>query len=90
MVGHLYMNRGSAVRYLKTMAGRHPEDVAVHLNSAAAEYEKVRATLRKADTSEEAISSPSGREALAKLAEQIAVLDSQAIQEIEKALAAAS
>jgi hypothetical protein len=72
------------------MADRHPEDVAVHLNNAAAQYEKVRATLRKADTSEEAISSPSGREALAKLAEQVSVLDSQAIQEIEKALAAAS
>ena len=90
MVGHLIMNRGSAVRYLRTMADRHPEEVAVHLHNAAAHYEQVRATLRQADTSEEAISSPSEREALARLAEQMAVLESQAIQEIEEALAAAS
>jgi hypothetical protein len=90
MVGHLIMNRGSAVKYLKAMADRHPEEVATHLDNAAARYEKVRATLRQADTGEEAISSPAGREALAKLAEQMSVLESQAIQEIEKALAAAS
>lgn len=90
MVGHLIMNRGSAVRYLRTMADRHPEEVAVHLHNAAAYYEQVRATLRQADTSEEAISSPSEREALARLAEQMAVLESQAIEEIEEALAAAS
>jgi hypothetical protein len=90
MVRHLLLNRGSAVRYLKTMADRHPEDVAVDLNSAAARYQEVLAALGKADTTGEAISSPSGREALAKLAEQVAVLESQAIQEIEKALAAAS
>jgi len=90
VVRHLSLNRGSAVRYLKTMAGRHPEDVATHLNNAAARYEEVVAALGKADTSGEALSSTAGREALAKLAEQIAVLDSQAIQEIEKALAAAS
>jgi len=90
VVRHLLLNRGSAVRYLKAMADRHPEDVATHLKNAAAEYEKVGATLREADTSGDALSSPAGREALAKLAEQIAALDSQAIQEIEKALAAAS
>jgi hypothetical protein len=90
MARHLSINRGCAVRYLKTMADRHPEEVAIHLNSAAAQYEKVRATLRKVDTSEEAMSSPSGRETLAKLAEQMSVLETQAIQEIEKALAAAS
>jgi hypothetical protein len=90
MVRHLLLNRGSAVRYLKKMADRHPEDVAAHLNSAAARYEEVLATLRKADTSGEAIALPSGREALAKLAEQMAVLESQAIQEIERALAASA
>ena len=81
---------GSAVRYLKTLADRDPEDVATHLNNAAAQYEEVLAALRKADTSGEALSSPAGREALAKLAEQVAGLESQAIQEIEKAVAAAS
>jgi len=90
MVRHLSLNRGSAVRYLKTMADRHPEDVAAHLNNAAAEYEKVGAALRKADTSGEALSSAAGREALATLAEQVSALESQAIEEIEKALAAAS
>ena len=90
MVGHLLYNRGSAVRYLKTMADRHPEEVATHLNNAAAQYEEVLAALRRADTSGEALSSPAGREALAKLVEQVAVLDSQAVQEIEKAVAAAS
>jgi hypothetical protein len=90
VVRHLLLNRGSAVRYLKAMADRHPEEVAVHLKSAAAQYEEVLAALGKADTSGDALSSPPGREALAKLAEQIAELDSQAIEEIEKALAAAS
>ena len=89
VVRHLLLNRESAVRYLKTMADRHPEEVARHLNSAAAQYEEVGGALRKADTSGEALSSPAGREALAKLVEQVAVLDSQAIQEVEKALAAA-
>jgi len=90
VVRHLLLNRSSAVRYLKAMADRHPAEVAAHLNRAAAEYEKVGATLRTADTSGEALSLPDGREALAKLAEQVAGLDSQAIKEIEKALAAAS
>ena len=90
VVRHLLLNRESAVRYLKTMADRHPGEVATHLNNAAAQYENVLAALRKADTSGEALSSPAGREALAKLVEQVAVLDSQAIQEIEKAVAAAS
>ena len=90
MVRHLSLNRGSAVRYLKAMAARHPGDVAIHLSSAAARYEEVLAALGKADTGGDALSSPAGREALAKLAEQVSALDSQAIQEIEKALAAAS
>ena len=90
VVRHVSLNRDSAVRYLKTMAARHPDDVATHLSSAAARYEEVLAVLRNADTSGDALSSPAGREALAKLAEQVSALDSQAIQEIEKALAAAS
>jgi hypothetical protein len=90
VVRHLLLNRGSAARYLKAMAARHPDDVATHLSNAAARYEEVLAALGKADTSGDALSSPAGREALAKLAEQVSALDSQAIQEIEKALAAAS
>lgn len=90
VVRHLSLNRGSAVRYLEAMAERHPEDVAIHLHNAAAQYEEAVAALRKADTSGEAFSSTAGREALAELAEQIAALDSEAISEIEKALAAAS
>lgn len=90
VVRHLSLNRGSAVRYLETMADRHPEEVAIHLHNAAAQYERVLAALGKADTSGEALSSAAGREVLAKLAEQVSVLESQAVQEIEKALAAAS
>jgi hypothetical protein len=90
MVRHLLLNRGSAVRYLRAMADRHPEEVAIHLKEAAAQYERVLAKLGEADTSGEAMSSPSGREALARLAEQVSALESQAIREIEKALAAAS
>jgi hypothetical protein len=90
MVRHLLLNRGSAVKYLKAMADRHPEEVAAHLKSAAAQYEEVLAALGKADTSGEAMTSAAARETLAGLAEQVAVLESQAIQEIEKALAAAS
>jgi hypothetical protein len=90
VVRHLLLNRGSAARYLKTMAERHPAKVAAHLNNAAGKYEDVLAVLAKADTSGEALSSAAGREALATLAEQVSALDSEAVQEIEKAVAAAS
>jgi hypothetical protein len=90
VVRHLLLNRGSAVRYLKAMADRHPPEVAAHLNNAAAQYEKVLAVLVKADTSGEALSSAAGREALAEIARQVSALDSEAIQEIEKAVAGAS
>jgi hypothetical protein len=89
MVFHLRLNRGSAVRYLRAMANRHPEKVAAHLLAAADLYEQVLALLKTADTSQAAMMSEEGREKLAKLSESMAQVEARAVQEIEKALAAA-
>jgi len=86
---HLGLNRGSAVRYLREMAKRHPASVAIHLNAAADRYAQVLELLETEDTSEGAMMSKEGREKLARLAESMAAVEARAADEMEKAIAAA-
>ena len=89
MVFNLRINRTCAVTYLHTLANRHPESVATHLSAAADLYQKELALLNGADTSKAAlIVRPAGREELAKLVEQLAQTENDAIASIERALAA--
>ncbi|HIJ72683.1 MAG TPA: hypothetical protein HPP83_01145 [Candidatus Hydrogenedentes bacterium] len=87
VVGHLWQNRTAAVAYLKAMAGRHEESVASRLLNAARTYEKVLEELQKANTSKEAFATGDGRGELVKRIERMAGIESEAIAEIEQALA---
>ncbi len=88
MVGHLRINRQSALPYLRAMAERHKRAAASHLHAAAGMYENVLGELAKADTSKEVMASTDGREALAKLIESFAALEAEAVNEMERAVAA--
>jgi hypothetical protein len=90
MVLHLSINRPSAPVYLAQMATRHPEPVAGHLRAAADLYREVLGRLAVADTSEAAMRSGPGREALARLVEDIAARESRAVAELEAAFRSAS
>jgi len=83
---HLSINRRSAIAYLRAMAERHPIEMGQHLRSAADIYEQVIAKLGGADTSNAAMISAEGREDLAALVEQIALLERSAIDEIDRAI----
>jgi hypothetical protein len=87
VVGHLYWNRRTAVRYLKAMQERHSKTIAVHLENAIQRYQAVIAELNKVDTSREAIIvSLQGRGQLIKSIERIMQLESQAVVELEAAV----
>jgi hypothetical protein len=87
VVGNLRTNRRSAGPYLRSMAKRHKSAAASHLLAAADTYENVLKALDEADTSKQIMSSPDGREKLAKLVERIAALEAKAANEMDKALA---
>jgi hypothetical protein len=84
---HLGINCRSAVAYLQEMAERHADEVAAHLNAAAALYDQFLEQLNSADTSHDAMMSAEGREKLATLAEGMAETDARASSEILKAIA---
>ena len=85
VVGHLYWNRRTAVRYLKAMQKRHSEPIATHLENAIEKYQAVIGELNQVDVGGEAISSVEGREKLIESIQEIANLESQAVAELEKA-----
>jgi len=85
VVGHLYWNRSTAVRFLKAMQKRHSKTIADHLENAIQRYQAVVVELDKVDTSPEAISSLQGREQLISGIKKMANLESQAVEELEKA-----
>jgi len=58
--------------------------------SAADSYGQILDRLSSADTGKETMSSPGGREALARLVEEMAELESEAFGSLDKALAAAT
>ena len=90
VVGHLRVHRRSAVNYLEAMAARLPAAMGTHLGTAAGHYGEVLAELETADTSREnLIESMRGRLAFAELVDRIAAIEMQAIDGIERALAAA-
>lgn len=89
MVLHLSINRQSAPIYLEQMAARHAGDVSSHLRAAAGIYRQVIERLSTADTSGAAMGGAAGREALARLVEEIAALELRATGELEAAIAAA-
>ncbi len=88
LLGHLRPHRAAAVRYLRSMAQRHPQRVASLLEEAAAIYVEETETLKTADVSKETLAAPAGREQLAELVERVALHDHQAVERIEAAQAA--
>lgn len=88
VVGHLYWNRSTAVRYLKAMQKRHSKTTAAHLENAIQRYRAVIAELDKVDTSREAILSVQGRGKLISSIKRITDLESQAVAELEKTIEA--
>lgn len=86
MCGNLSINRQSAVNYLRAMAARRSE-AGERLNAAADHYAREVRVLANADTSPEALSAAEGRERLARLAEEMAGIEAEAIAEIAAALA---
>ncbi len=87
VVMHLRLNRHSAPPYLRAMADRRP-GAADPLRRAAEIFEQELAALRTAHTRKETLSLPEGRETLARLIEQLAALEANAIPELERAAAA--
>ena len=90
VVLNLRINRQSAVAYLTEMARRHPAEAGGHIRSAAALYSEALDRLTAADTSPQAMGAQPGRERLAQLAEHIAALEAQAVDELDKAARAAN
>ncbi len=88
VVFHLRINRRSAPGYLRKMARRHRKEIAGHLTAAADVYEEVLACLGKANTHKETLRTAGGRETLGRLVEETARLESEAVKEMEHALAA--
>lgn len=88
VVGHLYWNRSTAVRYLKAMQKRHSKTTAAHLENAIQRYQAVIAELDKVDTSREAILSVQGRGKLISSIRRITDLESQAVAELENTIKA--
>jgi hypothetical protein len=82
----LVRNRKAAVAYLREMAKRHAGKGNLHLEKACKHYESVIAEMQKANTSDEAIKSKLGREALITIVKQVATLEGKAISELEIAL----
>jgi hypothetical protein len=82
----LVRNRKAAVAYLREMQKRHTGTVNLHLANACKHYESVIAEMQKANTSNEAIKSKLGREALITIVKQVATLEGKAISELEIAL----
>ena len=90
VVFHLKINRQSAAPYLRAMAERHSASVSSHLQAAADIYGQILDRLSSADTGKKAMSSTRGREALARLVEEMAAFESEALGSLDKALAAAA
>ena len=88
VVGHLYWNRSTAVRYLKAMQKRHSKTIAAHLENAVQKYQAVIGELDKVDTSAEALLSVQGRGKLISSVKKISNLESQAVTELEKTVKA--
>ena len=88
VVGHLYWNRSTAVRYLKAMQKRHPEAIATLLENAIQKYEAIIGELKKVDISSEALLSVQGRGKLISSVKEISNLESQAVVELEKTVKA--
>ena len=85
VVGCMRRNRRSVPPYLRQMATRHGSAVASRLLAAAEIYESVLAKLGTADTSKEAFANAAGREALAHLVDEVAVMEGQAVGELTDA-----
>jgi hypothetical protein len=86
MVRHIKLQRASAIVYLKLMAERHEEDVAVHLCTAADYYQQVLDEIDALDLSEIGLVPPPWED-VALAAERMAVTEGEAVREIEAALA---
>jgi len=84
VVGHLYWNRSTAVRYLKAMQKRHSKTITAHLENAIQKYEAILGELGMVDTSREALLSVQGRGKLISSIKTIMNLESQAVVELEK------
>jgi hypothetical protein len=84
VMGHLKRARRSVPSYLRQMVSRHG-NAATHLLAAAEVYEQEVTELSKANTSKEAFANAAGREALAHLADEAAIMEGQAVAELEKA-----
>ncbi|MHC4718519.1 MAG: hypothetical protein ACYS5V_16235 [Planctomycetota bacterium] len=87
VVGNLSVRRRAAVRYLETMSRRHEGLTRAHLLGAVERYKRALDVLKTADTSRTAMSAADGREALARLAERLAAIESQAASQLRRAAA---
>jgi hypothetical protein len=85
VVYQLGINRRSAVRYLRDMAQRNRDEVASHVESAAKRYEGVLEALTRADTSQDAMASEDGRNALVGVIEEIVALEGAAAADMDEA-----
>jgi hypothetical protein len=80
--GNLVVNRRSAPPYVRAIAGRHPK-VGVHLEEAACAFEAVIGKAETADTEDDTMAARQGREALARLVEEIAAIEAAAADAME-------
>lgn len=85
VVGQMRQLRASVPPYLRQMAIRHGQSAASRLLAAAEIYESVLAKLGTADTSKEAFANAAGRETLAHLVGEVAILEGQAVGELNVA-----
>jgi hypothetical protein len=87
VVLNLSVRRRAAVVYLEAMSRRQDEPTRARLLQAVKRYKKALDVLKTANASHKAMTSPGGREALAKLAERLATIEGEAASQLERAAA---
>ena len=88
VVRHLRLNRESAIRYLTALQRRQAATVAEHLGAAIEIYRAIVEEVGRCDASKQAPSGLGGRQALVAHIREIMRLETRAVEQIERAVAA--
>ncbi len=85
VLGHLKTNRRGAAVYLREMSTRHLPPVSDSLVGAASEYDLVVAKLQQVNASEDALSTPAGRQELIAQIREVMQFETAALDQMAEA-----
>ena len=88
VVRHLRLNRESAIRYLTAMQRRQATTTADHLGAAIEIYRAIVEEVGRCDASKQALSGSDGRQALVAHIREIMRLETRAVGQLERTVAA--